>query len=592
MKIRYINGNRLYYAFLAGGNAVIRDQEYLNKINVFPIPDADTGTNLASTMRSIAEDSTAHRSLKTTLLSIANAALSGARGNSGIIFAQFVHGISEEIGHETKLSTLSFGESVKRAVQYAYRAILSPVEGTMLTVIREWAEDVYKKRDRTNDFVDLLSGSLKTAKKSLKETPKKLSVLARAGVVDAGAKGFVDFLEGILHFIRKGTLDSLPLIDIPRVHPEGHVHLSNSIPEYRYCSEALLTGRRMHLDQIQDDLRQHGDSIIVAGSKEKARIHVHTNRPADLFLRLKNYGSIVQIKVDDMRKQYEAACLRKSKIAIVTDSTCDLPQEVIDERQIHIIPIPLTFGNTTFLDRVTIMPEQFYSLLETSREHPKSAQPDLKSLENLYSFLADHYDSLIVITLSAELSGFHGLCQKAAEKIENKKVSVINSKNISATLGFLVLRASDMALAGRRHEEIVEAIQGEILKTRLYVDIRTLKYMVRGGRVSALKGWAARLINLKPIVSLDAEGRVILSGKSFSRSRNMKKINAIIRKISTGEGIENYAIVHAHNPERARAYAEYLTDFLQQKPAYIQEISPVIGVHNGIGAVAVALIVR
>ena len=193
MQIKYLDGDRLYYAFLIGGNAVIKDKNYLNKINFFPVPDSDTGTNMASTMESIVD-----------------AALSGARGNSGLIFAQFLYGIGERIKNVKRISPSLFGESVKEAVKYAYKAIVSPVEGTMLTVMKDWAEAVYQRRKEKKDFAELLSHSLQVAEKSLKETPKKLAVLARAGVVDAGAKGFVDFLEGITNFIKRGRLRKIP----------------------------------------------------------------------------------------------------------------------------------------------------------------------------------------------------------------------------------------------------------------------------------------------------------------------------------------------------------------------------------------------
>ena len=266
MQIKYLSGDRLYYAFLAGGNAVIEDQYYLNKINVFPVPDSDTGTNLASTMHSIAEGAAADRSLKTTLRSIADAALSGARGNSGLIFAQFVHGFSKELKNEVKISTSSFGESVKKAVQHAYKSIISPVEGTMLTVMKDWAEAVYVQRTKTGDFVELLSDSLQIAKKSLKETPKKLTVLARAGVVDAGAKGFVDFLEGILNFIKKGKLRYIPKSKISWQDSAIHVHSDRKSIDRRYCSEALLAGKNMDLDKLRREIPLFGNSVIVAGS--------------------------------------------------------------------------------------------------------------------------------------------------------------------------------------------------------------------------------------------------------------------------------------------------------------------------------------
>ena len=296
MKIYYLNGNRLYHAVLAGGYAVIQDQAYLNKINVFPVPDSDTGTNLASTMKAIAEGAIANRSIKATLKSIANAALSGAQGNSGIIFAQFIHGVSKETEHEFKLSTKAFGEAVKRAVLYVHKAIVTPVEGTMITVIRDWAEAVYQKRTQTSDFSELLTDSLPVAQKSLKETTQKLQVLARAGVVDAGAKGFVDFLEGIVHFMKKGKLSRIPKMEVMPTHEEIRIPTARESLEYRYCSEALLTGQALDADKIRGIVQQHGGSAVVAGTEEKVRIHVHTNDPSSLFFTLKDYGAIIQIK--------------------------------------------------------------------------------------------------------------------------------------------------------------------------------------------------------------------------------------------------------------------------------------------------------
>jgi DegV family protein with EDD domain len=592
MKVRYLNGHRLYYAFLAGGNAVIQDQKYLNKINVFPVPDSDTGTNMASTMRSIAESAVISPSFRATLRSIADAAISGARGNSGLIFAQFVYGISCEIKEEMKASTKAFGESAKKAVQYAYKAIVSPVEGTMLTVMKDWAEAVFEQRTKTNDFVELFSHSLQAAKNSLRLTPQKLSALARAGVVDAGAKGFVDFLEGIINFIKRGRLREIPKPEPLWQDSEIHVRSNRKAIEYRYCSEALLTGRNMDLDKLRSEIGSFGDSAIVAGSEEKARLHIHTDRPADVFFKLKDYGSITQIKVDDMLMQYEASFNRKSRIALVTDSACDLPQEVINEHQIHVIPLHLSFGDSLFLDKVTITPAQFYALLRTHKEHPKSSQPSPKSIQNLLAFLASHYESMIVVTLSEKLSGFYKLCRNAADQTQSNRIDVVNSKHLSASLGLIVLRVAEAIRSGKAHQEIVALAEEWISKTKILADIQTLKFLVRGGRISPMKGLLAKILNLKPIVSLDSEGRGIAFGKSFSRRGNMKKIVGMIKGMYQEAEVWNYAIVHAQNLERAELYAKKLEEELHLKPAYIVDISPAVGVHNGIGAVGIALMFK
>jgi DegV family protein with EDD domain len=592
MKIRYLNGQRLYYAFLAGGHAVIQDEDYLNKINVFPVPDADTGTNLAATMRSIAEAAVVSRSLKSTFRSIADAALAGARGNSGLIFAQFLHSLSKEIPADHRLTTSSFAESARNAVQSVYKAILSPVEGTMLTVMREWADSLHQHAAKTADFVDLLAQSLHAAKESLKNTPKRLSALAKAGVVDAGAKGFVDFIEGVLHFTRAGKLRSIPKAAPLAPEIEHRIHSFKQEITVRYCAEALLQGERLDVDKIRSLVQASGDSAIVAGSEEKIRFHVHTNSPAELFFQLNELGETIQIKVDDMRQQYEASHRRKWPVAIVTDSSCDLPQEFLDEHQIHVIPFNLSFGKRLFLDKLTITPDKFYTLLKTSKVYPQSSQSGLANVLNLLSFLSSHYESIIVFHLSEKLSGACAFGRQAAAGIKDKKISVINSRNISLSLGLIVMRAAEALARGATHEEIVAKAEDWIAKTRVWVDIGTLKYLVRGGRVSPMKGLLGRLLHLKPLIILDAEGKAVPYGKSFTRDGNMKKIIAEAEDLASWGRLWKYAVVHAQNLPRAQAYARVLEARLGVPPAFMMDVSPVIGVHTSVGAIGVALMLK
>jgi DegV family protein with EDD domain len=592
MKIRYLNSRRLYYAFLAGGNAVIQDKDYLNRINVFPVPDADTGTNLAATMRSIAQTAVVGKSLRSTFRSIADAALSGARGNSGLIFAQFLHSLSDDVRHDQRLTAKAFGEMACRAVQAAQRAILQPVEGTMLTVMREWAEAVHRKAAKTADFAELLHDSLTEAKRSLMETPKKLQVLAKAGVVDAGAKGFVDFIEGVWHFVRFGKLRHIAETAAPPPELPQKVHSFKNGLTYRYCTEALLQGKKMDMDKVRSLVQSFGDSAIVAGSEDRLRFHVHTSAPSDLFFQLKDVGSTVQIKVDDMRKQYEASHNRRWPIALVTDSACDLPQGFIDEHQIQVIPFNLSFGLSQFLDKLTITPMQFYTLLKTRREHPQTSQAPVATVEDLFSFLSTFYDSIVVFNISGGLSGALSFSRRAAGKFADKKITVIDTKTLSAAQGLIVMRAAEALSRGATHDEIVRLSEEWTAKTRVLVDIATLKYLVRGGRISPMKGLIARLLHLKPIITLDENGKALPFGKSFSRRGNMKKILAMISEMAAQGKIWRYAIVHAQNPVRARMYAQKLEAMLGRPPAYTMDVSPVVGAHNGIGVLGVCLMLE
>ena len=591
MKIRYLDGRRLYYAFLAGGQAVIRDQAYLNKINVFPVPDSDTGTNLASTMRSIAEGARISRSATDTLGSIADAALIGARGNSGLIFAQFLYGLSREVRDEHRLSVHRFAESARRAVQHARRAVLTPVEGTMITLLHDWAEALYEQRLKMTDFVELLSYSLHIADRSLRDTPKKLAVLARAGVVDAGARGFFDFLEGVVAFIRKGSLKAIREAEVAGLPRPEELPATRATVTKRYCSEALLVGEGIDVDAVKELVRRTGDSAVVAGSPRKLRIHVHTDDAAGLFFELQKHGTIQDIKADDMVRQFEAAHERKAAVAVLTDSACDLPKSVLDDHQVHVIPFNLFFGDSLFLDKVTIDPDRFYDLLRTSRKAPKSAQPSQANVQRVLEFLAGHYEAVVAVSISGGLTGFHGQLLKAREALgpDAARAAVVDSRSLSVGEALIVLRVAEAVRAGRPFEEIARDAEEWAGKTRLWVDVRTLKYMVRGGRVSPLKGLLAAVLNIKPIVSLDAGGNVAILGKSFSRRANMKKILGLVREATAGRRVWNYGVVHAQNPFRALRYADALEGMLGRKPAFVSDVSPVVGAHNGIGVVGVAL---
>jgi DegV family protein with EDD domain len=593
MKIRYLNGRRLYYAFLAGGNAVIQDKDYLNRINVFPVPDSDTGTNLASTLHSIAQSARHGHSVRETMRSIADAALMGARGNSGLIFAQFVQGFTQEISVDSKMSTMAFGDYSRRAIQHVYRSILSPVEGTMITVMKDWAEAIYRYRTKTADFVELLSHSLQAARQSLRDTPKRLQVLARAGVVDAGAKGFVDFIEGVIDFVRAGKLrhiirasrTALPLLQAPK-------HSLKNGLTHRYCAEALLVGRRMDLERLRTRLSDFGESVIVAGSPEKLRFHIHTNDPAALFGRIEGLGSTRQIKVDDMRRQYDASHRRKHPIALVTDSACDLPQDELDKNQVHVVPFNLNFGHDIFLDRLTIQPAQFYERLSSRPEHPTTGLPAPTSVQNLLSFLTSFYDSILVYHISSNLSGTYKATKAIAEGFMGKKISVIDTKTLSLSQGLLVLRAAEAIGRGLGHDEIVRASEEWVRKSRLLVDVATMKYFIRGGRVSPVKGLLARVLHIKPVITLDETGKAADIGKVFTRKASMAKILKAVADWSQEQKIWKYAVVHARNKARADEYAARLTEVVGFAPAYVQEITPVIGVHAGPGTVGITLLFK
>jgi uncharacterized protein len=587
-----MDGRRLYYTFIAGARKVIEHQVELNKINVFPVNDGDTGTNLASTIRAVIDSLHPHRSYKITADRIAETTLINARGNSGIIFAQFLYGMSMETGNYKTINISQFAESIKNSIRYIYEAVSNPVEGTMLTVIKDWANYIYENRYRITDFNELFISSLSVLNKSLIETKSKLAVLAKANVVDAGARGFVFFIEGIIEFISSRNLKELFQV---RAETGLFEKIEESIPEkveFRYCTEALIKNNIIDIVTLRSKLERYGNSIVVAGSDRMRRIHIHTNTPAELFNELRLTGTLAFQKADDMVRQSDVVYNRKWKIALVTDSTCDLSQEIIDNYQINMLPININFGENHYLDKVTIQPEQFYTLLEENKEYPKSSQVNEKAFTNLYSHLASHYDSIIAIHLSDKLSGTLTSSQKAASAISkefNKPISVINSKNLSGALGLIILRTARAIEDGYSHEQVVKMSENWVSKLKIFVSVSDIKYLIRGGRLSAAKGLIARILNINPIVSIDESGKAIVFDKAFNQKANMEKVMGHIRALTQENKIWNYIVLHANNPEAAQWYGEKMEILTNKTPASVVNISPIIGANAGIGAASVAL---
>jgi DegV family protein with EDD domain len=592
-EVPFINGKFLYYAFIAGGNQILQNQAEINRINIFPVNDKDTGTNLASTIRCVIDNVKPHKSYETTLNNIADAALIGARGNSGVIFAQFLHGLSRETLSKPIITLPEFAESLKKSILFMYEAVANPVEGTMLTVIKEWSYFIYSKKEAIRDFENVIIDSFAVLEKSLSETTLKLKALNKSGFVDAGAKGFVLFIKGIIDFIKNRNIRNLEVDSqesISLIHSE---ELTCEEIIHRYCTEAILKNLIISKTELQKILSKSGNSVIVAGSESICRIHVHTNNPAELFHQLKDMGTISFQKVDDMIRQQEAVIKRKWNIALVTDSTCDLSQELIDFYQINVVPINLNFGDNHYLDKVTIQPDQFYDLLKTHAEFPKTSQINEQTFTSLYSHLASHYDAIIAIHLTSQFSGTFANSVKAGERISkefNKPVYVIDSKNLSGALGLLVLKAAQNIEANKSVESIIRSLENDVIQTKIFVSVRDLKYMIKGGRVSKPKGLIARVLGLNPVISMDENGKSFLFGKTFSQEASLNKIYTHILKIGRRKTVWNYIILHAHNPEGALKAEEKMMQITGKKAVSVVDISPVIGMHAGNGAIAISLL--
>ena len=237
-----LNGHQLFDAFYSGACEVIGQQDQsLNSINVFPVPDGDTGTNLAVTLHHIMETTEVSESIGDTLASMSDAAITGARGNSGAIFAQFLSGLSENLRQKAHATLEHFTQAVEHARSRAYRAMSEPKEGTILSVISDWARSLRENLGGAVSFRELFQRSLAAAEASMQRTMGKLEVLRLAGVVDAGALGFYGFIQGASDFLATGKRAAIRAAEARRRSSSGTSSpVSAEEIRHRYCTEAIL----------------------------------------------------------------------------------------------------------------------------------------------------------------------------------------------------------------------------------------------------------------------------------------------------------------------------------------------------------------
>jgi len=594
--IRYLNGERLKRSIIASAKRVIQAEDHLNDINVFPVADGDTGTNMAITMNSIVSGAQAcHESSFAGISNaIADSALSGARGNSGAILAQFFLGLAEATREKASLTTKAFAEAAATAVEKAFNAIANPVEGTIITVMKDWANQLLEHAHKTHDFVDLLKASLERAKESLAETPEKLKVLKKAGVVDAGAEGFVDLIQGVVDFIDAGKIAALKTGSHVRDKiKSSHIMKAVSAIQYRFCVECLIEGRGIDRDKLRQVLQRAGDSLIVIGSDKKVRLHIHTNKPQEVFELAAGFGSLVKTKEDDMRRQHKEIIhgnVRK-KIALVTDSTCDLPAELIEKYHIQIVPVMLHAGGTSYRDREDINSAEFYKLLQTTDERFSTSQPPPASFSSVYDKLAPEYDAVLSIHISGNISGtIQGAMMGAAGRACEDQVSIFDSRTTSASLGLLVAEAGRMIEKGLKLADIISRLERLRPYTRIFIHLPVLKYLVRSGRLSPAKGIIGTLLNLKPVVSMNPEGKIAEVAKVMGRKKVELKTLELALRFARSVKDPRFSVSHVLALDLALWYKEQILRHFPNTEVFIVEATPALGVHTGIGSAGIAVL--
>lgn len=580
-----LDNKKIYDALILGAHNVMNQKELLNSINVFPIQDNDTGNNLSAMMQSIIYKAKLGQTIDETLNSVAEAALSGSRGNSGLIFSQYLYGLTKTFstGDNTKNYQLRF----QSAVQYAYDAISNPVEGTMITLMKRLSQLLSEQMD-TKRLENSLTHIYENLKTTLDETTNSLEILKKHQVVDAGALGFMLFTEGFMQSILNQKSYELG-ISQKQVHPlRNHQTLSDHINN-RYCMEVLLKTfeSKLHLTTLLNNL---GDSLVIGKQDERIRIHIHTNQPDIIIEKVKPLGMILETKVDDMQKQYQAIHDDTNDIAILTDSIADLPQSLIDDYPIYVFNVGLQLDDITYYDKQTIKHQKLLDIIKTSNEHPTSFTPSIKNLDERITNLLKYYKKLIIVTVSSKMSSMYQLYTKVISSYPEENILLIDSKQNSVSEGLIVYELARQIKMGKTFEDIAKDYNELIKKTSIFVHVDTLDLMVKSGRIKKSLGWVAKVLRLKPIVSINKEGKGIVLAKNIGQKRNIKKIIHKAKNIHRTSGIDTYAIAHVSNLKLAEQIKLEMIKITGKQPDYMSDVSSIIAMNSGKNSVAVGII--
>jgi DegV family protein with EDD domain len=591
----YVDGDLLAEALVSGIYRVIGQQEYLNRINVFPVADSDTGTNLSLSLSAALGvlRSPTEKHLGNLLVATADTLLDGARGNSGAIIAQFFQGMSDFAGDMTRFTTDTFSEAVTKGSEYAHDALSQPREGTILSVIAAFADSIRRQVSARPDaeFSAVINRARQDVDIALAETPRQLDVLRKAGVVDAGAKGFAELVGGLADYLVEGLVTPKPETALLEdIRPPVEFSAADNTSRYRYCTECLVTAVDIRRRKLREALAELGDSLVLAGSKRKAKIHIHVDDPDAVFRIARQFGELSGEKADDMHRQQHSTHDASKSFAVITDSGADISDDDMERLDIHMVPCRIQFGDRGYLDKVSITTEEFYDELENNPQHPTSSQPAPGDFRRQFQFLASHFSDVLSINLTSQASGTYEGARSAAKRCDAPgQIHVLDSRNASVGQGQLVTLAAECAAAGLSIDRTIHILSSQIPNTRIFALLNDLSYAVRGGRLPRWVKVMADVAHLVPIVCIKADGHVALGGFLLGRrNRILKFARFVARRLKKGEAVD-ISIGQAVCPGDAATLAAELRDKVAGIDTLkICGLGTALGVHGGPGTLIVS----
>ena len=577
----------------------------INDLNVFPVADGDTGTNMLLSVQAVeaAAQGLAGTSTADRCEAIARAALLGGRGNSGMILSQMVRGAADVIADAPIIDGPTIAQALRGASDRAYVSVRNPVEGTMLTVIRGMADGAEAADSGTVERV--LAGALEAGRTTLEQTIEMLPQLKEAGVVDSGALGVLLIVEGLASGMAGHHVGPAIEVNAPSVVPADHEPSA-----FQFCTSFVLEDSNVELTEIEASLAPLGDSLLVLGDRRQAKIHVHTDEPQRAIAIGGAAGVVSGVNVDDMHKQEEERAARiirralaeraaatgsldpsmpltAADTAIVTDSASDLPDQAIPEN-IIVVPVPVSFGVEGFRDGVDLDAEEFYARLTAGGDMPTTAAPSMGELAETYAAALERYPTVIALHMNRKMSATVDVARQAAEMVDPDRVIVLETESISFQLGLLVSRVQAYLVRGTTLGEIEDLIDLFRRTQGTVFTVETLEFLRRGGRIGRAKALIGNLLGLRPVLEV-ADGEVTPVRRVRGADKVLPAMREFLEERTDPDRPLRVVLAHARRhevlPELERMVREARPKAIIQLAA---EMGPTVGTHAGPGTVAFA----
>ena len=447
----YIKAKAFREMFVSGANNLQNSKDLVDKLNVFPVPDGDTGTNMSLTISYAMKEleKVGEEDITKIAKALSKGSLMGARGNSGVILSQIIRGIGKSVEGKDKLSTVDLAKALKGGSDTAYKAVIKPVEGTILTVIRETAEYAVKLAKRENNIEKFLGKVVREANVSLENTPNLLKNLKDAGVVDSGGKGLTLILEGFyLAIVGKAVVPATAeKAELKNVSLSSADNTSTEDIKFGYCTEFILESDKIDDAGIRDIMLGYGDSLAVVGDEGVIKVHVHTNEPGNVLQEALKYGQLLTIKIENMRMQHENILEGVAENAEY--------EEPVEEKEFAFISTSMGDGLASIFKDFGVD-----HVIEGGQTMNPSTEDFMKAIDKI------HAKNIFILPNNSNII----MAANQAKELSDKNIIVIPTKNIPQAVS---------ALVGFNPEATAEENEANMIESLSYVKSGQVTFAVR-----------------------------------------------------------------------------------------------------------------